>query len=213
VKPAVLNASPMIVLAKAGFLPLLPKLVSSPVIPRAVATEIRAASTEDPAANFLAQPSWLTVVDLNPALSPLAIWRLGQGESEVLEYAYRNPGTIAILDDKAARRSASALQIPVVGTLGLLLAAKRNGLLDSLEKAVGRVKDCGLFVDRAGAKRARLALRSPDLHHQLDFDTRSQRQLRHANGASRVTPSIAQHGDEQLRASVGYEMRFCKCRC
>jgi hypothetical protein len=34
---AVLNASPVIILARAGFLELVPKLVSSPVIPRAVA--------------------------------------------------------------------------------------------------------------------------------------------------------------------------------
>jgi len=93
VKTAVLNASPVIILARAGFLELVPKLVSSPVIPRAVATEIKAGRAEDPAFKFLGSPSWLTVVDLNPALSPLAIWRLGQGESEVLEYARRNPGT------------------------------------------------------------------------------------------------------------------------
>ena len=71
-----LNASPMIVLARADYLDLVPKLVSWPVIPRAVAAEIRAGETDDPAAEFLGQPSWLTVVDLNPALSPLAIWRL-----------------------------------------------------------------------------------------------------------------------------------------
>jgi predicted nucleic acid-binding protein len=147
VKTAVLNASPVIILARAGFLELVPKLVSSPVIPRAVATEIKAGRAEDPAFKFLGSPSWLTVVDLNPALSPLAIWRLGQGESEVLEYARRNPGTVAVLDDKAARRSASALNIPVVGTLGLLLAAKQSGLLESLQGAVDRVRNSGLFVD------------------------------------------------------------------
>ena len=152
-KPAVLNASPVIVLARAGYLDLVPKLVSSPVIPRAVATEISAGGADDPAATFLGQPSWLTVVDLNPALSPLAIWRLGQGESEVLEYARRNPGTVAILDDRAARRSATALNIPIVGTLGLLLAAKRSGLIESIDNAIDRVRSCGLFVDPATASK------------------------------------------------------------
>jgi predicted nucleic acid-binding protein len=104
VKPAVLNASPLIVLARAGYLDLVPKLVSSVVVPRAVVTEVTAGPVEDPAARFLAQPSWLSVIDLTPPLSPLAIWRLGQGESEVLEYARRNPGTTVVLDDKAARR-------------------------------------------------------------------------------------------------------------
>jgi predicted nucleic acid-binding protein len=143
----------MIVLARAGYLELVPRLVSSAVIPRAVAAEIQAGKSNDPAAQFLGQPSWLMIVDLNPALSPLATWRLGQGESEVLEYARRNPGTVAILDDRAARRSATVLKIPIVGTLGLLLTAYRDGLIESLESAIERVKHCGLFVDPATASK------------------------------------------------------------
>jgi predicted nucleic acid-binding protein len=153
VKHAVLNASPVIVLARARYLDLVPRLVSSPVIPRAVANEIQAGRSDDPAAEFLSSSNWLEITDLTPPLSPLAVWRLGQGESEVLEYAHRNPGTIAVLDDKAARRSAVALNIPVVGTLGLLLAARHSRLLPSLQVAVDRVKSCGLFVDGAVAWR------------------------------------------------------------
>jgi len=149
VTPAVLNASPLIVLARAGYLDLVPKLVSSVVIPRAVATEVTAGPAEDPAVRFLAKPSWLTVIDLTPPLSPLAIWRLGQGESEVLEYARRNPGTTAILDDKAARRAALALHVPLTGTLGLLIAAVRNKLIPSLREAIDAVRASGLYVDPA----------------------------------------------------------------
>jgi len=147
VKPAVLNASPLIILARAGYLDLLGKLVSPVVIPRAVAMEINAGPPEDPAVLFLARPSWLSVVDLTPTLSPIAIWRLGQGESEVLEYAQRNPGTIAVLDDKAARRAARAIQVPLIGTLGMLLAAAQSGLLPSLKDAIDVVRRCGLYVD------------------------------------------------------------------
>ena len=150
-KPAVLNASPLIVLARAGYLDLVPKLVSSVVVPRAVATEVAAGPTDDAAARFLAQPSWLSVVDLTPPLSPLAIWRLGQGESEVLEYARRNPGTTAVLDDRAARRAALALHIPLTGTLGLLVAAAKSKLLPSLLDAINAVRSCGLYVDPAMA--------------------------------------------------------------
>ena len=146
-KLAVLNASPLIVLARAGYLGLVPKLVSSAVVPRAVATEVTAGPAEDPAVRFLAKPSWLTVVDLTPPLSPLAIWRLGQGESEVLEYARRNPGTTAVLDDKATRRAALALHIPLTGTLGLLVAAAKSELLPSLRDAIDTVRACGLYVD------------------------------------------------------------------
>ena len=114
------------------YLDLVPRLVSPVVIPRAVATEISTGQAEDPAVRFLTRNSWFSVVDLAPALSPLAIWRLGQGESEVLEYARRNSSTIAVLDDKAARRAARALHIPLTGTLGLIVAAAQMKLLPSL---------------------------------------------------------------------------------
>jgi predicted nucleic acid-binding protein len=149
VKPAVFNASPLVVLARAGYIDLVPKLTSDVVIPRAVATEVLAGPPEDPTVRFLARPSWLSVVDLSPPLSPLASWRLGQGETEVLEYARRNPGTTAVLDDKAARRAARVLQLPLTGILGLLIAAVRNKLLPSLGDAIEVVRANGLYVDSA----------------------------------------------------------------
>lgn len=148
-KAAVFNASPLIVLARAGYLDLVPRLLSPVVIPRAVAVEISAGPADDAAVQFLGRTSWLSVVDLVPALSPLATWRLGQGESEVLEYARRNPGTVAVLDDKAARRAAGALDVPLTGTLGLVVAAVQMKLLPSISAAIDAVRACGLYVDSA----------------------------------------------------------------
>ena len=125
-KPAAVNASPLIVLARAGYFDLLPKILSPIIVPRAVADEIMAGPVGDPAIKALADAGWLSVVDLNPLDSPVATWRLGQGETEVLEIARRNPGTVAVLDDKAARRAATMLGLPVIGTLGILVAATQS---------------------------------------------------------------------------------------
>src|ERR1700758_1617197 len=94
-----------------------------------LANEISTGRPDDPAVQFLARRSWLSVADLVPALSPLATWHLGQRESEVLKYARRNSGTVAVLDDKAARRLARALDIPLTGTLGIIVAAVQMKLL------------------------------------------------------------------------------------
>ena len=83
-KPAVLNASPLIVLARAGYLDLVRKLASSAVVPRAVATEVTAGPAEDPTVRFLARPSWLTVVDLTPPLSPLQFGDWDKGRARCL---------------------------------------------------------------------------------------------------------------------------------
>jgi predicted nucleic acid-binding protein len=87
------------------------------------------------------------VVDLAPGISPLATWRLGRGETEVLEFARRNPGTMVVLDDKAARRAANMLGLPVIGTLGILLAATQSGQIPSFEAAVEAVMRAGLYLD------------------------------------------------------------------
>ena len=103
-KPAAVNASPLIVLAGAGYFDLLPAILSPVVVPRAVLDEINAGPLGDPAIAAVAKAAWLSVVELNPVVSPIATWRLGRGETEVLEFARRNPGTVAVLDDKAARQ-------------------------------------------------------------------------------------------------------------
>lgn len=146
-KPAAVNASPLIVLARAGYFDLLPKILSPIMVPRAVVDEINAGPVEDPAITALAGAAWMSVVDLNPVVSPIATWRLGRGETEVLEFARRNPGTVAVFDDKAARRAATVLGIPVIGTLGILVAATQSGLIPDFETAAEAVMRAGLYAD------------------------------------------------------------------
>lgn len=148
-KPAAVNASPLIILARAGYFDLLPKILSPILVPRAVADEIMAGPVGDSAIAALTGADWLSIVDLNPVVSPIATWRLGRGETEVLEIALRNAGTVAVLDDKAARRTAMTLGIPLIGTLGILVAATQGGLLPDFSVAAEAVIRAGLYADPA----------------------------------------------------------------
>ena len=92
----------------------------------------------DAAARALESTPWLTVVD-PPAVPPIIqAWDLGAGESSVLAWAFANPGTLAILDDLAARRCAATLRIPVRGTLGLVLLAKQRGRIAAARPVLER---------------------------------------------------------------------------
>jgi len=86
------------------------------------------------------------LLDVGPPASFVLAWDLGAGESAVLTAVAGSPGSVAILDDLAARRCALALGIDVTGTLGLLLMAKRAGAIVSLRRALDAVTDVGLFV-------------------------------------------------------------------
>lgn len=84
---------------------------------------------------------------LEPAVTPLAYWRMGRGETEVLEYARLHPGTVALLDDLSARKAAAELGIPLIGTLGLLAKAFKDDPDAFASKAVKRLEEAGLHVD------------------------------------------------------------------
>ena len=91
---------------------------------------------------------WLKHISLEPALTPLAYWQLGRGESEVIEYARRTSGTLALLDDKDARNVAVALHIPVMGTLGIVAKSTQRGG-GSFDHMVKRLQEAGLYLNEA----------------------------------------------------------------
>lgn len=75
----VVSASPLIVLAKADLLWILPRLFPSVFLPETVRAEIEGGDAEDPMKSSLASCSWLVGVGLAPPLSPLSQWQLGRG--------------------------------------------------------------------------------------------------------------------------------------
>ena len=64
---------------------------------------------------------------------------LGPGESEAISLAIEVEARLLILDDLAARRLALGLRLPVIGTLGLLLAAKRKKLLEAVKPCLDQL--------------------------------------------------------------------------
>lgn len=54
--------------------------------------------------------------------------------------------SICILDDLAARNCAEVFQIPVIGTLGILLKAKSAGLIPELKPEMDRLVAVGSML-------------------------------------------------------------------
>ncbi len=57
---------------------------------------------------------------------------LGPGETEVLMLALELRDVVVVLDDGLAWQVAETLGLPLTGTLGLLLDAKRKGLVPAV---------------------------------------------------------------------------------
>lgn len=143
---AVINASPLIFLSRAGQLELLQVLSGSLVVPKPVTEEIARRGPQDPTARQLAETSWLHQVDSPPIPPNLLAWNLGLGESAVLAYALKHRGATAILDDLAARRCAETLQIPKRGTLGIVLLAKQRGHIPQARPLLESLRRSGMYL-------------------------------------------------------------------
>ncbi|MDZ8086197.1 MAG: DUF3368 domain-containing protein [Nostoc sp. DedQUE12b] len=76
----------------------------------------------------------------------VAAWDLGKKESQVLSLALKNSDCAAIVDDRAARRCGQALGITTIRTGGLLILAKRRGIIPSISPGIQALRDAGLWL-------------------------------------------------------------------
>ncbi len=113
----VFNASPLILLGKAGQLGWV-ALLGEVVIPQSVATEILAGPDEDPARRWIESGAGRDLIQTDAPLShALLAWDLGAGETAVIAWAVQHSGVEAVLDDSAARACARVSGIQMRGLL------------------------------------------------------------------------------------------------
>ena len=110
----------------------MPSLAGRIIIPPAVVDEITTGIAWGIDLPDLQALDWL---DIQPPVSRIAVplvTHLGPGETEFIMLAMELSDAVVIMDDALARKNAEFLGIRVTGTLGLLLGAKRAGLIADL---------------------------------------------------------------------------------
>jgi len=148
-KKWVVNASPLIILAKVDQILLLKDLCEEMAIPSGVKEEIDEGPENDSARIWLKRDGKKWVRDSGPINPVISAWDLGQGETEVLNWAYEHPGYEAILDDKAAKNCASSVHIKVHGTIGIILLAKQEGIIEKVSPILNRLPKVGFRIHPA----------------------------------------------------------------
>ena len=141
------NTSPIQYLHQLDLLHILHVLTGGVIVPPAVVDELgegRALGLNLPDLSTLA---WATIRRPVSEVAVPLVTNLGPGEAETLMLALELREAVVVLDDALARRVAETLGINVTGTLGLLLAAKRAGLVPAV----------GPLLDQLEALRFRIA--------------------------------------------------------
>lgn len=148
--PAVSDTSPILGLAAIGQLELLHEQFGAVFIPQAVLAELK---TET---DFLGtavirealQSGWLETRDVRnvPLVQALAM-ELDNGEAEALALATDLGVEIIVMDEHDGRMRARAMGLKTVGVIGILLRAKKEGRIQSLEDALRSLREqIGFFI-------------------------------------------------------------------
>lgn len=141
------NASPIIFLVKLDLIHILPRLSDKLIIPEGVYHEIK--KGDDAAWEWVEKNKTEYVKKIRTIPPVIRSWDLGRGESGVLAYAYKNKGFKVVLDDKAARNCARALKVDLIGTIGLIILAARNGLVNNPEIYLRKLREEGYRINDA----------------------------------------------------------------
>jgi len=149
-KCLVSNTGPMIALGGIGELEILKKLFNEVMIPRAVYNELTTGyfNIESGRESFKA-PEWISIVDLSQEPDPLLVRMLDPGEAAVIQLVSVHGGTI-LMDERKGRKIAGDIyHLPVIGTAGLLILAKRDKLINAATPLLISMRDNGYWIDEA----------------------------------------------------------------
>lgn len=133
------NTSPIIEFSNLGKLSILRSVFGSITIPRGVYEEL---SERAP----FRLKEWIRVDEIRDrGRYKMIRSELDHGESEAIVLYFEKNMDLLLLDDGEARKIAASYGIPIMGTGGILLVAKRKGLVSSLRAELEKLDRDGAF--------------------------------------------------------------------
>jgi predicted nucleic acid-binding protein len=116
------------------------------LIPEAVRDECLDPDAPKPLREWILNPpAWLVIQStsvIDPTLSSL-----DSGEQAAISLAQTLPADLLIIDERLGRKAASDRGIPIVGTIGILDDAARQGLID-LPNAIAQLQQTNFRIAR-----------------------------------------------------------------
>lgn len=145
------NTSPIIGLMSIGRLGLLRELFDEIVLPEVVYRELCAGSAVhqkeiDEIKDWVSKGYFKIYKIKNADMVKSMYGKLHFGELEVIIAAKELDLQLAIIDEKAARKMAAEFLVDTIGILGILLLAKRKGLISYVKSDVDKLRMNGYRI-------------------------------------------------------------------
>lgn len=138
----VADTSPLIALRRVDRLHLLKDLFGEVFIPQGVAEELSKGES-----SIVVKEPWIKEKKVKEqlALEILTLF-LDRGEAEAIILAKEISADRLIIDEKAGRDIAKRLKIKKIGTLGVLLLAKEEGMIAKVKHVIEGLKESNFWL-------------------------------------------------------------------
>lgn len=143
------NTSPLINLAMIGELELIQKLYGTIYIPQAVFDEIVIQGKGQAGAEQIKSNTWIKVYPIqNTLLIKSLSLELDKGEAEAIALAIELSAHLVLLDEKRGRTIAGQFNLRPLGLLGILIHAKKTGLIPLVKPLIDQLRNhAGFWID------------------------------------------------------------------
>jgi len=148
----VADAGPLIGFARIGKLDIIRHLFNFVFIPQKVFDEITVAG-EKPGAKAVSKAvtsGWIKIVKVqNNKLTDKLSVLVDKGEAEAIQLSLERNADLLLIDDKKGRKVARKFGIKIIGTGGVLLKAKKIGLINQVSFAISDLANAGYRISTA----------------------------------------------------------------
>ena len=142
----------VIALMAVGKLSILKEMFDEVVIPHEVHDELLMGKTVKDFANLIRitayeQEKWIQVQKLQTSLNPALRGMLDVGEACVIQLASDAKTDFVLIDERKARKIARSMYgLKVVGTAGILVEAKRKGIIKTVKDLLDEMRTAGYWI-------------------------------------------------------------------
>ncbi len=136
------NATPLIALAKIDKIDLLRELFEEIYIPDAVYEDVVTRGHGRRGTDEVKNAKWIKRESVkNKMMVALLLAELDKGEAEVLVLAGEIGADKIIIDEKKGRNAAELAGLKIIGTVGILLLAKRQKRIRNVKELLDKLRD------------------------------------------------------------------------
>lgn len=141
------NTGPLIAMAIIDRLDILNMLFNTVIVPEEVHQELIQGRDSCVGVASYKQSSWIQIRRISSPLEPLLSTVLDPGEASVIQLSRECGADFVLIDERKGRKVARDIyQMRVVGSVRILVEAKRQGFIESVSKAINGMRNGGYWI-------------------------------------------------------------------